>query len=205
VIPNFVDSSRFRPGRDEEARSRFALPGERILLHISNFRPVKRVTDVVRIFAVVRRETPAKLLMVGEGVERFTAQHLARELDIEKEVFFLSRQEDISGLMKVADLFLLPSELESFGLAALEAMSCEVPVIASRVGGLPEVIEDGVSGLLRPVGDVEGMAREALKVLADDALHLRLAQAGRQRVLECFDAPRIIPQYEALYRELLEE
>ncbi|MGH7422119.1 MAG: N-acetyl-alpha-D-glucosaminyl L-malate synthase BshA, partial [Candidatus Methylomirabilales bacterium] len=205
VIPNFVDSSRFRPGRDEEARSRFALPEERILLHISNFRPVKRVTDVIRIFAVVQREMPAKLLMVGDGVERFTAQHLARELDIEKKVFFLSRQEDIPGLMKVADLFLLPSELESFGLAALEAMSCGVPVIASRVGGLPEVIEDGVSGLLRPVGDVEGMAREALKVLADDALHRRLAQAGRQRVLGHFDAPLIIPHYEALYRELLGE
>ena len=205
VIPNFVDSSRFRPGRDEEARSRFGLPGERILLHISNFRPVKRVTDVIRIFAVVQREMPAKLLMVGDGVERFTAQHLTRELDIEKEVFFLSRQEDIPGLMKVADLFLLPSELESFGLAALEAMSCGVPVIASRVGGLPEVIEDGVSGLLRPVGDVEGMAREALRVLADGALHLRLAQAGRRRVLEHFDAPRIIPHYEALYRELLGE
>jgi len=205
VIPNFVDTDQFRPGQEEAARRRFAHPGERILLHLSNFRPVKRVTDVIRIFARVRQEIPAKLLMVGDGVERPTAQHLVRELNIEKEVFFLSRQEDIAGLMTVADLFLLPSELESFGLAALEAMSCEIPVIASRVGGLPEVIEDGVSGFLRPVGDVEGMAREALRLLGDAVLHRRVARAARQRVLDHFDAPRVIPQYEAIYRELLAE
>jgi len=204
VIPNFVDSTRFHPGQDE-ARHRFARPGERILLHLSNFRPVKRVTDVIRILARVRQEIPAKLLMVGDGVERPTAHHLAQELSIEKEVFFLSRQDDIPSLMQVADLFLLPSEQESFGLAALEAMSCGVPVIASRVGGLPEVIEDGVSGILRPVGDVEGMAREALRVLTDESYHRHLAQAARQRVLDHFDAPRIVPQYEALYGELLKD
>ncbi|MFQ5846062.1 MAG: N-acetyl-alpha-D-glucosaminyl L-malate synthase BshA [Candidatus Methylomirabilales bacterium] len=203
VIPNFVDSSRFLPGREERTRNRFAHSGERILLHLSNFRPVKRVTDVIRIFARVRQEIPAKLLMVGDGVERPTAQHLTRELNIEKEVVFLSRQEDIPGLMKVADLFLLPSELESFGLAALEAMSCGVPVIASRVGGLLELIEDGVSGMLYHVGDVEGMAQAALRVLTDDAHHHRVAQAARQRVLDHFDAARIIPEYEALYQEVL--
>jgi L-malate glycosyltransferase len=204
VIPNFVDSARFRPGHEEEARRRFARPGEPILLHLSNFRPVKRVTDVIRIFARVRQEIPATLLMVGDGVERPTAQHLARELNIGKEVFFLSRQEDIPGLMKVADLFLLPSELESFGLAALEAMSCGVPVIASRAGGLPEVIEDGVSGFLHAVGDVEGMARDTLRVLGDEALYRRIAQAARQRVLDHFDASRIVPQYETVYQELVD-
>jgi N-acetyl-alpha-D-glucosaminyl L-malate synthase BshA len=205
VIPNFVDSARFRPGHAGEVRRRFAPPGERILMHLSNFRPVKRVTDVIRIFARVRQEIPGKLLMVGDGVERPTAQHLARELNIEKEIRFLSRQDDIPHLMKVADLFLLPSELESFGLAALEAMSCGVPVIASRVGGLPEVIEHGVSGYLHPVGDVEGMAQQALRVLADEAVHRRLSEASRQRVLDRFDAPHIIPRYEALYGELLDE
>lgn len=204
VIPNFVDSFRFRPGKEEEVRSRFAHPREPILLHLSNFRPVKRVTDVIRIFAGVRQEIPAKLLMVGDGVERPTAQHLSRALNVEKEVFFLSRQDDIPGLMKTADLFLLPSELESFGLAALEAMSCGIPVIASRVGGLPEVIEDGVSGLLYPVGDVDGMIQGALRVLTGDTLRRQMAQAARQRVLDHFDASCIIPQYEALYEELLE-
>ncbi|MEE9220466.1 MAG: N-acetyl-alpha-D-glucosaminyl L-malate synthase BshA [candidate division NC10 bacterium] len=204
VIPNFLDSARFRPGREAEARHRFARPGERILLHLSNFRPVKRVTDVIRIFAAVRQEIPGKLLMVGDGVERTTAQHLVRELNIEKHVVFLSRQEDIPGLMKIADLFLLPSELESFGLAALEAMSCGVPVIASRVGGLPEVVEDGVSGLLYSVGDVEGMAQGSIQILADETLHDRMAQAARQRVLDHFDADQVVPQYEALYEELLE-
>ncbi|MFQ5882559.1 MAG: N-acetyl-alpha-D-glucosaminyl L-malate synthase BshA [Candidatus Methylomirabilales bacterium] len=205
VIPNFVDSAGFRPGQEKEARNRFARPEERLLLHLSNFRPVKRVTDVIRIFARVRQEIPGKLLMVGDGVERPTAQHMARELNVEKEVFFLSRQEDIPGLMNLADLFLLPSELESFGLAALEAMSCGVPVIASRVGGLPEVVEDGVTGLLYPVGDVEGMVQGALQILTDKALHYRMAQAAHQRVLAHFDAPRIVPQYEALYQELLED
>lgn len=203
VIPNFVDTARFCPGQDE-ARRRFAGPGERILLHLSNFRPVKRVSDVIRTFARVRQEVPGKLLMVGDGVERPTAQRLTEELHLEKEICFLSRQDDIPGLMKVADLFLLPSEQESFGLAALEAMSCGVPVIASRVGGLPELIEDGVSGILSTVGDVEGMAGAALRVLTDDAYHRRVAQAARQRVLDHFDASRIVPQYEALYRELLE-
>lgn len=202
VIPNFVDSARFRPGHDE-ARHRFARPGERILLHLSNFRPVKRVTDVIRIFARVRQRISAKLLMVGDGVERPTAQYFAEELGVAKDVFFLSRQDDIPSLMKVADLFLLPSSQESFGLAALEAMSCGVPVIASDVGGLPEVIEDGVSGILYPVGDVEGMAQGAVQVLTDDSSHTRFAQAARQRVLNHFDASRIVPQYESLYEELL--
>ncbi|MFQ5657757.1 MAG: N-acetyl-alpha-D-glucosaminyl L-malate synthase BshA [Candidatus Methylomirabilales bacterium] len=203
VIPNFVDSSRFHPG-ERDARHGFASSGERVLLHLSNFRPVKRVSDVIQIFARVRREVSSKLIMVGDGVDSPTAQQLARDLKMEKDVFFLSRQQDIPNLMNLADLFLLPSELESFGLAALEAMSCGVPVIATRVGGLSEVVEDGVTGLLYPVGDVEGMAQGALRVLTDEALHRRMAQAARQRVLDHFDAHRIIPQYESLYEELME-
>jgi N-acetyl-alpha-D-glucosaminyl L-malate synthase BshA len=203
VIPNFVDSQGFRPGIHTEVRHHFASAGERVLLHLSNFRPVKRVTDVIRIFARVREEIPAKLLMVGDGVERPTAQHLTKELDLEKEVFFLSRQQDIPALMNLADLFLLPSELESFGLAALEAMSCGVPVIASRVGGLPEVVEDRVTGLLYEVGDVEGMARGAIELMGDPSRYQRMKIAARQRVLTHFDAPLIVPRYEALYREIL--
>ena len=203
VIPNFVDSSRFRPGK-REALHGFARSGERVLLHLSNFRPVKRVSDVIQIFTRVRQEIPSKLIMVGDGVDSPTAQQLSRELNIEKDVFFLSRQQDIPNLMNLADLFLLPSELESFGLAALEAMSCGVPVIATRVGGLPEVLEEGVSGLLYPVGDIEGMAQGAVRVLTDETLHRRMAHAARQRVLDHFDAPRIIPQYESLYEELMD-
>ncbi|MBI2081488.1 MAG: N-acetyl-alpha-D-glucosaminyl L-malate synthase BshA [candidate division NC10 bacterium] len=203
VIPNFVDTKRFAPQADGCPRAVFAPRGERLLIHLSNFRPLKRIPDVIRIFAEVRRHLPARLLMVGDGVERPAAVALAHELGVADDVLFLSRQEDVPRLLLAGDLFLLPSEEESFGLAALEAQSCGLPVIASRVGGLPEVIADGESGFLFPVGDVRGMAEAAVRLLQDPARHRQMGEAARRRVLAHFDAGLIVPQYEAFYAAVL--
>lgn len=203
VIPNFVDTKRFAPQADGCPRAVFAPRGERVLIHLSNFRPLKRIPDVVRIFAEVRRHLAARLLMVGDGVERPAAVALARELGVADDVLFLSRQEDVPRLLLAGDLFLLPSEEESFGLAALEAQSCGLPVIASRVGGLPEVIADGESGFLFPVGDVRAMAEAAVRLLQDPERHRQMGEAARRRVLAHFDASLIVPRYEAFYAAVL--
>ena len=203
VVPNFVDLSKHCAGRATPDRSAFADSGERILLHMSNFRPVKRVVDIVRIFERVQREIPSVLLMVGDGPERTSAQALARRLGIADKVRFLGRQDSIEEITAVADLYLLPSELESFGLSALEAMACGVPVIGSDAGGLPEVVAQGETGYLLPVGDIEGMAARALELLRDEALHKRMSQAARRRVEQLFDAEKIVTQYEAVYERVL--
>ncbi len=203
VIPNFVDTAHFVPGRHAGLRARFAPGGERLLVHCSNFRPLKRVGDVIRVFAAVRQRMPARLLLIGDGVERPRALDLARELGVEKDVLDLSAQEEVACLLAQADLFLLPSEQESFGLAALEAMSCGIPVIATRVGGLPEVVVDGENGLLFPVGDVDAMAAGALALLEDDARWARIGGAARRHAVEWFDAARIVPMYEAYYQARL--
>lgn len=203
VIPNFVDTGRFRRDEGKCVRERFAAPGEKILLHTSNFREVKRVPDVVRVFARVRQSLPARLLLIGDGPERLPAQQLARELGVSREVTFLGELDYIEGIMNCADLFLLPSEQESFGLSALEALACGVPVIASDAGGLPEVLVDGQTGYLLPVGDVQAMAERAVELLTDPELFGRMREQCRQRALE-FHREKIVPQYEALYRELVE-
>lgn len=205
VIPNFVDTKRFAHREESSPRAFFASRGERVLVHLSNFRPLKRVSDVVRVFAAVRRRLPAKLLLVGDGVERPAAAALAQELGVAGDVLFLSRQEDVPRLLSAGDLFLLPSEEESFGLAALEAQSCGVPVIASRVGGLPEVIADGETGYLFPVGAVQAMAEAALHLLQDPHQHRKMGEAARGRVLAHFDAGLIVPRYEAFYAAVLAE
>jgi N-acetyl-alpha-D-glucosaminyl L-malate synthase BshA len=203
VIPNFLDCSVNRR-RDVSGLCEALRPGsEKLLIHVSNFRPVKRVTAVVEIFARVRREIPARLLMVGDGPEVPAASRLARTLGISADVEFLGEQEDIVSLLSVADLFLLPSAQESFGLAQLEAMACEVPVVASRVGGIPEVVEDGVSGFLHHPDDLDGMARSAVALLSDDGLHRRFAEASSRIVRERFCDEKIVPEYEAYYREIL--
>ena len=167
VIPNFVNCDEYRPVTDEaaraEARKRLAKPDEAILMHLSNFRPVKRVLDVVKVFAAVQRELPAQLILVGDGPDRSAAEWLAHDLGIHCRVHFLGKQERVHELLPLADLMVMPSELESFGLAALEAMACKVPSIATRVGGVPELIEDGVTGLLYPVGAVAEMAAGAVE------------------------------------------
>ena len=187
VVSNFVNCDEYVPIKDEkaraEARLRLAAPDEAILMHLSNFRPVKRVVDVVKVFALVARELPAQLVLVGDGPERSAAEWLAHDLHINEKVHFMGKQERVNELLPLADLMVMPSELESFGLAALEAMACKVPSIATRVGGVPELIDDGVTGLLYPVGNVEDMAAGAVSLLKDrDAPARRCARRGaRQR------------------------
>jgi N-acetyl-alpha-D-glucosaminyl L-malate synthase BshA len=203
VIPNFVDTKRFTPEGRPSLREHLAPHGERVLAHLSNFRSVKRAPDAVRIFAQVRAALPAKLLLIGDGQDRPQALHLARCLDVEGDVIFLGKQDDVQSLLAAVDLFLLPSEHEAFGLAALEAMSCGVPVIATRVGGVPEVVEDGTNGFLFPPGDVDAMARAAVALLNDPKRHAEFGEAARRRAVSEFDTGLILPQYEAYYREIL--
>ena len=203
VIHNFVDTERYSSSANNCTKDHFAPKGEKILMHASNFRPVKRVTDVVRIFARIREKLPVKLLLVGEGPERLFVQQLVKELKLSEDVLFLGEQEYIGQLMNCADLFFLPSEQESFGLVALEAQSCGVPVIGAATGGLPEVVEDGKTGFLLPVGDIEGMAQKSLELLSKDDQYEAFHQEARRRVLDYFDSKSIIPQYEAFYEEIL--
>ncbi len=200
VVPNFVDSRQFIPEARPDLRGCMAPEGQRILVHLSNFRSVKRVPDTVRILAHVRGTVPAKLLLIGDGQDRPLALHLATTLGVERDVIFLGKQDDVQSLLAIADLFLLPSQEEAFGLAALEAMSCGVPVVATTVGGIPEVVEDGKTGFLLPPGDVEGMARAALALLTDRERHEEFRGAARRRAVAHFDTSLIVPQYEAYYQ-----
>jgi len=201
VVPNFVDLEQYPIEKGD--RSGIAEPGQRVLLHVSNFRPVKRPLDTVRIFERVSREVDGVLLMVGEGPERSSAQALARRLGVLDRMRFLGTQQDIAEIAAMADVFLLPSELESFGLSALEAMACGVPVIGSDAGGLPEVVRHAESGYLLPVGDVEGMAARTIEILKDDERRRAMGEAARHRVESLFDADRVVSQYEAAYARVL--
>ncbi|MCG6919452.1 MAG: N-acetyl-alpha-D-glucosaminyl L-malate synthase BshA [Acidobacteria bacterium] len=201
VISNFVDLEQYSTEKGD--RAGIAKPGQRVLLHVSNFRPVKRPLDTVRIFERVSREVDAVLLMVGEGPERSSAQALARRLGVLDRLRFLGTQQDIAEIAAMADVFLLPSELESFGLSALEAMACGVPVVGSDAGGLPEVVRHAESGFLLPVGDVEGMAARTIEILKDDERRRAMGEAARHRVESLFDADRVVSQYEAAYARVL--
>ena len=203
TIPNFIDLSVYNPSRAYKDRAAFAAPGDKILLHVSNFRPVKRVLDIVRILDRVIREVPAVLLMIGEGPERSSAQALARRLGLQDRVRFLGTQESVEEIAAMSDVFLLPSELESFGLSALEAMACGVPVVGSDAGGLPEVVQHAETGYLLPVGDVEGMAARTLEILKDDGRRREMGHAGRRRAAALFGADRIVSQYERYYEKVL--
>ncbi|MGH7522566.1 MAG: N-acetyl-alpha-D-glucosaminyl L-malate synthase BshA [Gemmatimonadales bacterium] len=202
VIPNFIATADYHPPTDDSFRKKLAPPGHRVLVHVSNFRPVKRVGDVVKIFAGVRQKIPATLVLVGDGPDRDAAEHEADGLGLRKDVRFLGKVENVGDVLRGADLFLLPSATESFGLAALEAMACAVPVVASAAGGIPEVVGDGKTGFLAPVGDVAAMVERALRVLEDSALHERLRRDAAAHALE-FSADRVVPRYEALYEEVL--
>ena len=207
TITNFVNCDVYTPfddpGQKAEARKRLAAPGESILMHLSNFRPVKRVTDVVRIFAQVAREIPAQLVLIGDGPDRSSAEWLAHEFGIHARIHFLGKQERVSDLLALADLLLMPSEMESFGLVALEAMACKVPSIATRVGGVPELIEDGVTGLLFPVGDVDAMAAGALGLLTDPTRHHAMREAARKDAQRRFCANLVVPHYVRFYEQVL--
>jgi L-malate glycosyltransferase len=203
VIPNFVDVLRPSQNLDLCSRDALAPNGEKILMHASNFRPVKRIADVVRIFARVRERVPAKLVLIGDGPERLFIQQLVRELKLTSDVQFMGEQDQLEPLFLCADLFLLPSEQESFGLTALEAMNCGVPVIATSIGGLPEVITHGETGYLFPVGDVADMAASAVALLTDPARHGLFKAQARKRAKQFFNADQIIPLYESYYEEVL--
>ena len=207
VVPNFVNCDVYTPITDEakraEDRRRLARPDEAILMHLSNFRPVKRVVDVVKVFAQVVREMPAQLVLVGDGPERSAAEWLARDLHIQDKIHFLGKLEHVYELLPLADLLLMPSEMESFGLAALEAMACKVPSIATWVGGVSELIDDGVTGLLYQVGDVDGMAQGALGLLRDRARLEEMRDAGRKTAQKRFCATLVVPQYVRYYESVL--
>jgi N-acetyl-alpha-D-glucosaminyl L-malate synthase BshA len=195
VIPNFVNCELYRP---------ISKPGkERLLIHLSNFRPVKRPMDCIRILAEVLRSTPATLWMVGDGPERGPAESLARQLGVAPHVHFLGKRDRVEELIPQSDVFLLPSEMEAFGLAALEAMACGVPAVATQTGGIGELITPGVDGFLEPIGDIEAQAARVVALLTDDDLHHRMALAARRAAEERFDTSLIIPQYERYYEELL--
>ena len=205
VIPNFLDCQKHRRTLDERllARYRGADPATKLVIHVSNFRPVKRVDAVIDIFRRIRDRMPARLLLVGDGPDLSAACRRARAQGLADHIEPLGEQELVVPLLSIADLFLLPSSQESFGVAALEAMACEVPVVASRVGGLPEVIEDGKTGFLHEPDDIEGMAASAVHLLSDPALHRRVARDALRVVHERFCAEEIVPRYEAFYQEVL--
>jgi L-malate glycosyltransferase len=203
VIYNFVDTSRFN-GQVTNCNIRNFVPNnEKIIVHASNFRPVKRLDDVIRVFALVRKKVPTRLIMVGEGPERQSSHALTMELGVHNEVLYLGTQDFMENLLGCADLFLLPSSEESFGLAALEALSCGTPVIATHIGGIPEVVDHQVNGFLHKVGDVEAMAHDAVSLLADPEKMARFEKAAREKAVSHFDAQLIIPQYEKYYYEIL--
>ncbi len=204
VIHNFVNCSQYQRDPGAAARRKeYAADGERILVHLSNFRPVKRLPDVIEIFDRVQKAVPARLLLIGDGPERSTAEWRVRQKSLQDRVHFLGKQDRVEEKLAVADLMLLPSELETFGLAALEAMACEVPTVASRVGGLPEVIDHGVTGFLAPVGDVDAMSRHALELLSDESRLREMGRRARDVAQTRFSSASIIAQYEEFYETVV--
>ena len=203
VIPNFIDLERFKKQKKDHFKTAICPNGEKLVVHTSNFRKVKRVEDVVRIFSKVRQQLPAKLLLVGDGPERTSIEALCRELRICEDIRFLGKLDTVEEVLSVADLFLMPSEKESFGLAALEAMACEVPVISSNAGGLPELVQDGISGFVSPIGNVEQMTEKAVYILQEE----NLPEFKRNALLRAqdFDVANILPMYEDYYKKIVSE
>jgi N-acetyl-alpha-D-glucosaminyl L-malate synthase BshA len=203
VIPNFIDFSRFRKTNKEHFRKAIAPNGEKILIHVSNFRKVKRVEDVLRVFDLVVKKIPAKLFLVGDGPERSNIEILCRQLGNCDQVRFLGKQDSVEELLAVSDLFILPSETESFGLAALEAMAVEVPVISSNAGGLPEVNIQGKTGFMSDVGDYEDMAKNAIYILEDEA-RLKEFKKNAFNHAKTFSIENVLPLYEAYYKKTIQ-
>lgn len=203
VIYNFVDVQRFRKKPIDAFRKVIAPDNERIIMHASNFRKIKRIEDVIYIFKKLNETIPSRLLLVGDGPERPMAEALCRELDLCDDIRFVGKQQDMEEIFAIADLFLLPSEYESFGLSALEAMAGGAPVVATNVGGLPEIIKQGENGYMGKVGDVDQMAQYAIDILKDEATFLKFRENAKKQA-ERFDITRIVPQYEKLYEQLYE-
>jgi N-acetyl-alpha-D-glucosaminyl L-malate synthase BshA len=202
VIYNFIDTKKYQRIKSEEFCARLSPQGEKVLIHTSNFRPVKRVPDVIRIFNEVQKKIPSVLVLIGDGPERSQCEILCRELGIQDRVRFLGKQIELVPILSVADLFLMPSQSESFGLSALEAMACEVPVISTSVGGLPELQVHGETGFIAEIGDIDRMSRYAIDLLSNPSKHKLFAEAARKRAQE-FEASKIISQYERYYEYVL--
>ncbi|HTK83271.1 MAG TPA: N-acetyl-alpha-D-glucosaminyl L-malate synthase BshA [Bacteroidota bacterium] len=205
VIPNFIDPEKYKRIDSSALCGSIVSKGEKVLIHVSNFRQVKRVPDVIRIFHLVQQKIPSKLLLVGDGPDRSNCEKLVRELDIVNDVKFLGKQSELVPLLSASDLFLIPSQSESFGLSALEAMACEIPVISSSVGGLPELVAHGETGYIAEIGDVERMAKYAVDLLTNEARYKLFAAAARKRAIEVFAADKVVDQYEQYYEQILSE
>ncbi len=204
VIPNFIRMDRYKSIADSTLRQRFAPQGEKLLVHVSNFRPVKRVLDVLQTFNGVRKQVPARLLLIGDGPDRQAAETFCRANGTCNDVLFLGKMTDPEAVVANCDLFVLASETESFGLAALEAMACGVPVVSTNTGGTPEVVEEGVAGLLNPVGDVAAMVRNAMEIIGTPTTLVKFKQGALQSAAR-FDIGHVLPRYEALYDEVVEQ
>jgi N-acetyl-alpha-D-glucosaminyl L-malate synthase BshA len=203
VIPNFIDTDRFHRQDKEHFKQALCPNGEKVIVHVSNFRPVKNTKQVIDIFQRVQNEyADVKLLLVGDGPERVPTERKARDLGVFEDVRFLGKQDPIEEILSIADIFLMPSDSETFGLAALEAMACHVPTVVSDVGGLPELVNDEETGYLCPVGDVDAFSDRILALLNDEPLHNRMAQAARDRAVDTFDIDRVVPMYERYYEEV---
>ncbi len=202
VIPNFIDLDKHKPTTKNCQRDLLAMPNERVITHISNFRSVKRIPDVIHIFHAIQKEIPSKLMMIGEGPEREKAEQLCTELNIENKVVFLGNSNEVNKILCFSDLFLLPSETESFGLSALEAMASGVPVVSSNSGGLPEVNINGLSGFLSPVGDIKSMSQNAIHILKNKT-DLEVFKKGAKSTALKFDIHQIVPAYEEIYKTAL--
>jgi N-acetyl-alpha-D-glucosaminyl L-malate synthase BshA len=204
VIPNFVDTTRYKPDASCTLRKRFAPNGEKIMVHTSNFRQVKRVSDTIRILELVRKEVNAKLVLVGDGPDRSDCERLVRELGLDNYVMFLGKQEGLVDILNASDLFVIPSQSESFGLSALEAMGCGLPVISSSVGGLPELVRHNETGFISEIGDIERMAKYSIDLLSNERKYKLFSQKARERAVTSFDTSVILPRYENYYKKVLE-
>ena len=203
VIPNFVDTNLFKPRTNGDFRKSIAPNGEKILVHTSNFRPVKRVPDTIKIFEKVQKEIPSKLILVGDGPDRSECEKLSRQLDLCDKVKFLGKQEGLVEILSSSDIFLIPSQSESFGLAALEAMACGLPVVSSSVGGLPELVRHNETGFIAEIGDVDRMAKYTLELLSNEKKYNLFSENARQRAVTHFDTSKVVPLYEDYYEQIL--
>jgi len=203
VIPNFIDTDRFYRQNKEHFKQALCPNGEKVIVHVSNFREVKNTKQVVEVFHRVQNgQSDVKLLLVGDGPERVPTERKARDLGVYDDIRFLGKQDPIEEILSISDVFLMPSESETFGLAALEAMACRVPTVVSDVGGLPELVNDGETGFLCSVNDVDAFTERTRSLLNDDDLHARMAEAARQRAIDTFDIDRVVPKYEQYYEEV---
>ncbi len=203
VIYNFIDIDKFKPRNSDTFRKHVAPGGEKVLVHTSNFRPVKRITDTIRILEKVKQEIPTKLVLVGDGPDRSESERLARELDLQKDVLFLGKQDGLTEILSASDIFLMPSQSESFGLSALEAMACGIPVVSSSVGGLPELVIHNETGYIAEIGDVDRMAKYVIELLTNEKKYKSFSKNARERAVKHFDKNLIVPKYVEYYEKIL--